>query len=65
MKLTSEQKSIILSWIKTKPYFQEMLVRLGEEGTLKEYLKGKSLKRLAHILWALKRKFKPTLSSLS
>ena len=59
MKLTPEQKSIILSWMRTKPYFQVMLSKVGEEATLKDYLKDKSLKRLAHILWALKRRYKP------
>lgn len=45
--------------MRRKPYFQVMISRVGTEATLNDYLKGKSLKRLAHILWALKRKYKP------
>lgn len=29
MRLTAEQKSIILTWIKTKPYYQSMIVTIG------------------------------------
>ncbi len=57
MELSIEQKELILAWMKTKPYFQEMINRLGQEGTISDYLKDKSPKRLQYILRALKTKY--------
>lgn len=56
MHLSQKQRHILVQWMKTKSFFQNLLTRLGEEKTITYYLKGKSPKRLWHILEALKRK---------
>lgn len=57
MNLTLEQKSILLAWMRTKLYLQELIKRIGEEAALQEYLKDKSPKRLSYIIWALSKRF--------
>lgn len=55
MQLTIEQKSIVLSWMKTKPFFLGLIEKFGEEKALAYYLKDKSEKRLQYILYHLGR----------
>ena len=44
--------------MQTKPFFQSLIVRVGEEKALAYYLKGKSEKGLGHILYHLRRMVK-------
>lgn len=53
MELNLEQKEILKRWILSKDYFKESIKQKGIEAILTEYLKGKSWKRLKHILFHL------------
>ena len=56
MELTIGQKELIINWMRTKPYYQSVISRLGAEGAVSWYLKGKHPKRLQFILLALETK---------
>lgn len=57
MNLQANDKMLLLKWMRTKPFFQNLFTKLGKEKTITYYLKDKSPKRLWHILEALKRRF--------
>ena len=61
MQLPINDKLLLVKWMKTKSFFQNLIAKLGEDKTITYYLKGKSSKRLEHILWALKRRFNNSL----
>ena len=56
MELAIGQKELIINWMRTKPYYQPIINRLGAEGALSWYLKGKHPKRVRFILLALETK---------
>ena len=61
MQLPINDKLLLVKWIRTKSFFQNLIAKLGEGKTITYYLKGKSPKRLSHILWALKRRLNNSL----
>ena len=54
LQLSREEKLLLLSWMRSKPFYRDIILRAGIDKALAYYLRDKSFKRLQFILLALK-----------
>jgi len=54
LQLSREEKLLLLSWMRSKPFYRDIIIRVGVDKALAYYLRDKSFKRLQFILLGLK-----------